>query len=95
MLEKLMRRLPDATDAALLQDLLADAAAFICAYTGRTDVPEALQSAQVQLAAVFYNRLGMEGEARRVEGSVEHVADAVPEEIRRQLNPFRLVKGVG
>ena len=94
MLERLKRRLPDAANEALLQDLLDEAGDFIRAYTGREDVPEALVSAQIQLAAVFFNRLGMEGESRHVEGSVEHATQAVPEEIRRQLNPYRLVKGV-
>ncbi len=95
MLERLMRRLPDATDQVLLMDLLEDARDFICAYTGRAAVPEALQSAQVQLAAVFYNRLGMEGEQSHREDGIARIADAVPEEIRRQLNPYRLVRGVG
>ena len=95
MLQRLRRRLPDADDEALLQDLLDEAGDFIRAYTGRAQVPEALESAQVQLAAVLYNRLGMEGEARRAEGSVERAVEAVPEDLRRQLNPFRLAKGVG
>ena len=94
MLTRLMRRLPEAQDEALLNDLLREAGDFIRAYTGRTEVPEALESAQVQLAAVLYNRLGMEGETRRAEGSVERVAEAVPEDLRRQLNPFRLARGV-
>ena len=42
MLAKLKRRLPDATDDALLNDLLAEAGAFICAYTRRATVPEGL-----------------------------------------------------
>lgn len=95
MLEKLMRRIPDAQNEELLQDMLDDAESFILAYTGRSEVPGALRNAQVQLAAVFYNRLGMEGEEKHAEGSVSRTTDAVPEEIRRQLNRFRLVKGVG
>ena len=95
MLQRLMRRLPDAADEVLLRDLLAEAADFIRAYTGRDAVPPALESAQVQLAAVLYNRLGMEGEARRTEGSVAREIEAVPEDLRRQLNPYRLAKGVG
>ena len=95
MLHRLMRRLPDAEDLALLRDLLDEAGDFIRAYTGREAVPAALESAQVQLAAVLYNRLGMEGETRRSEGSTERAVEAVPEELRRQLNPYRLAKGVG
>ena len=95
MLEKLMRRIPDAQNEALLQDMLDDAESFILAYTGRSEIPEALKGAQVQLAAAFYNRLGMEGEEKHAEGSISRTTDAVPEEIRRQLNGYRLVKGVG
>ena len=42
MLARLKRRLPDATDETLLQDLLDDAGRFIRAYTGRDTVPEPL-----------------------------------------------------
>ena len=43
MLEKLMRRLPDARDDERLSDLLEEAGAFICAYTRRAAVPAALE----------------------------------------------------
>ncbi|HIS02860.1 MAG TPA: phage head-tail connector protein [Candidatus Pullichristensenella avicola] len=95
MLTRLKRRLPDATDEALLQDLLDDAGRFIRAYTGRESVPEALEGAQLALAAAMFNRMGMEGETRHGEGSVERVAELLPEDVRRQINPYRLAKAVG
>lgn len=95
MLEKLKRRIPDAKDDGLLMDLLADADLFICAYTGRTEVPEALAGAQVALAALFFNRMGMEGELRHAEGDAQRTVESLPEDIRRQLNPFRLGRTVG
>jgi hypothetical protein len=95
MLERLKRRIPDAADDALLSDLIDDAGGFICAYTGRDEVPDALRAAQIALAAVFFNRMGMEGEVRHAEGSAERVAEMLPEDIRRQLNPFRLARAVG
>ena len=95
MLEKLKRRIPDADDAALLNDLLDAAAAAICAYTGRDEVPAALEGAQLELAAVSYNRMGMEGERSHSEGGVSRSAEDLPEALRRQLNPFRLAKAVG
>ncbi|MDD6882702.1 MAG: head-tail connector protein [Eubacteriales bacterium] len=95
MLEKLMSRLPDERDETLLSELLEDAAAFILAYTGRSSVPQALENAQLQLAVVYYNRRGMEGESQRSEGGVDRTVDALPRDIAAMLNPFRLAKAVG
>ena len=57
--------------------------------------PEALEAAQLALAAAAYNRMGMEGERDHGEGGVTRSVDALPEDIRRQLNPYRLAKAVG
>ena len=95
MLDRLKRRIPDAQDEQLLLDLLVDAGRFIRAYTGRDSVPDPLEGVQVSLAAVLFNRIGMEGETRHGEGSAERVAQLLPEDVRRQLNPFRLAKAVG
>lgn len=96
MLERLMRRLPDATesDRALLEDLLADAGMAICAFTRRDSVPAQLEGAQIQLAAVMFNRMGMEGESSHDEGGVSRRAEAMPEDIACQLRPWRLAKAV-
>lgn len=94
MLDKLKRRLPDAKDEALLQDLLDGAQEMILAYTGRDALPPVLQAAQLELAAVLFNRMGMEGETSHAEGSISRSADSLPEMIRRQLNPWRLAKAV-
>ncbi len=95
MLSKLKRRLPDLQDEALLQDLIDAAAGMICAYTGREALPPQLEAAQLEIACIIFNRMGMEGESAHSEGSVSHTADSLPEFVRRQLNPFRLVKAVG
>ena len=94
MLDRLKRRLPDAGNDALLNDLLADAGAMIQAYTGQNAVPDVLEGAQLEIAVMLFNRMGMEGEASHAEGSVSRSADSLPEYLRRQLNPFRLVKAV-
>ena len=94
MLERLKRRIPDGKDEALMNDLLADAQGMILAYTGRDSVPLVLQGAQVEIAAMLFNRMGMEGESSHSEGSVSRSADSLPEYIRRQLNPFRLARAV-
>lgn len=96
MLNKLKRRLPDAGNdqETLLQDLLNDAGTMIRAFTRRDSVPEELQGAQVALAAVLYNRMGMEGETARDEGGISRRAQLLPEDIAAQLRPWRLAKAV-
>lgn len=96
MLERLMRRLPDAGEdkRELLEELLEDAGRAICAFTCRDSVPGALEGAQVQLAAVMFNRMGMEGEASHDEGGVVRRAEAMPEDIACQIRPWRLVRAV-
>ena len=96
MLERLKRRLPDAGagEEALLNDLIEDAGRFICAFTLRDEVPEALTGVQVELAAIFYNRMGMEGEKSHNEGGVSRTAEALPEDIAARLRPWRLARTV-
>lgn len=94
LLERLKRRIPDAADEALLSDLIADAGDMICAYTQRASVPEKLYGAQVEIAAMLFNRMGMEGESGHGEGSVSRSVESLPEFIRRQLNPWRIAKAV-
>ena len=94
MLERLGLRLPDCRDELLMQELLDTAAGMICAYTGCEQVPDVLQAAQLEIAAILFNRMGMEGEKQHDEGDVRRSADSLPEFIRRQLNPFRRAKAV-
>ena len=58
-------------------------------------MPAPLESVQVSLAVIGYNRLGMEGETCRNEGGVSRTVDPLPDDIRRQLNPWRLARTVG
>ena len=92
-----MRRLPDAKadQKDLLSDLIADAGKALCAFTRRQEVPAELEGAQLQLAAVMFNRMGMEGESTHDEGGVMRRAEAMPEDIACQLRPWRLAKAVG
>ena len=92
MLAKLKRRIPDAKDDALLADLLDEAAAFLRAYTRRDELPPALEEAQVRVASILYNRMGREGESSHSEGGVSRTAQALPEDLRRWLNTWRLAK---
>lgn len=91
LLSLLKLHLPDAGEGqdALLGSLLSDAGALICALTWRQQVPEALQSAQVRLAVLFYTRIGMEGEKEHTEGDVKRTADDLPEGLRREILAYR------
>ena len=96
MLDRLMRRLPDAGEdkREVLSEILEDAGRAICAFTCRDEVPEELKGAQVQLAAVMYNRMGMEGESSHDEGGIVRRADMMPEDIACLLRPWRLIRAV-
>ena len=94
MLARLKRRLPDADNEALPEDLLEDAGRMIRAYTRREEVPEVLEGVQVEIAAMLYNRMGMEGESSHEEGSLHRSAESLPEFVRCQLAPYRLARTV-
>ena len=94
MLDKLKRRIPDAADDALLVDLLEEAGAFVRAYTGRSALPDTFGDVQVRVAAILYNRMGMEGESAHGEGGVTRTAEALPEDLKRWLNSQRLARTV-
>lgn len=91
--ERMRARLPELA-AERLEALLADAEGMILAWTGRRSLPQALETAQVQLAVVLYNREGTEGQTAHSEGGVSRTMAGMPEEIRRQLAPYRLARVV-
>lgn len=74
---------------SLLLSLLEDAKALICALTWRTEVPRELENAQVRLALVFFNRMGMEGETDHAEGDVRRSVEGLPADLRREIFAFR------
>lgn len=91
MLAEMRLRLPREKEApdALLLSLLEDAAALIRALTWREKVPAGLFSAQVRLAVILFNRMGMEGEREHTEGDVRRAAEDLPEGLRREIFSFR------
>lgn len=82
------------SDDELIALLLAEAEEYIIGYTRRKSLPAALIGAQVRLAAMYYNRRGIEGERRMSEGSVSHEVEALPSDIERVLNQHRVAKVV-
>ena len=51
-----------------------------------------LESAKVQLAVVLYNRQGTEGQTSHSEGGVSRTMEGLPEDIRKQIAPYRLAR---
>ena len=96
LIQAMRLRLPDAKDASdeMLLAHLTDAKALLLAMTWRQTLPEALESAQVRLAIILFNRMGMEGESAHDEGSLRRNVESLPEFLRRQLNPYRLGRAV-
>lgn len=91
-LERLKVRLPDADDA-LLNQLLEDAENDILDYTNRNVLLPKMEGLQRELAIIYYNRLGSEGEASRSEGGIS-VSYEMPEGIKNRLKAFRRLKVV-
>lgn len=80
---------------SLLEALLDQAGDLICGYTGHALVPEALIGAQLRLAVIAFNRLGMEGESYRHEGGLTLRSDALPNDLLNLLKLYRLLKVPG
>ena len=94
IIQRMKLRIAEATaeDNPLLESLLDEAKSFILAYTGRKELPAILEGVQLQLAVIYYNRLGDEGESQRTEGGVSRSFDNVPPQITAQLVNYRLAK---
>ena len=93
--EKLQVRLKE-KDTDLLEQLLEDAEAEILDYCNRNILLPRMFGLQRELAIIYYNRLGSEGESSRSEGgvSVSYSTD-IPENIKSRLMAFRRLKLVG
>jgi hypothetical protein len=86
--------LPAVATDALLQEMIDSAGETILAYTGRSTLPDALVGAQLDLAVIRFNQLGVEGESSHSEGGVSRSISDIPDNIRRILNPWRLARTV-
>jgi hypothetical protein len=97
-LEKIKIRLgiKDTSQDELLNMLLEDAESEILDFTNRATLPVRAEALQRELAIIYHNRLGSEGEASRSEGgvSVSYSTD-IPESIKNRLIAFRRLKLVG
>ncbi len=76
----------------LLAVLLSQAEAEALAITGRSELPDGLCGAVIDLAVLRYNRRGLEGESERGEGGVTSRMDALPGDLKMQLRRYTLAK---
>lgn len=92
--EKLKVRLNE-EDTDLLEQLLEDAETEILDHCNRDVLLPRMLGLQRELAIIYYNRLGSEGESSRSEGgvSVSYSTD-IPENIKRRLSSYRRLKAV-
>lgn len=85
--------IPEATDSdQLLAQLVDDAAAFVCSYTNRREVPSQLDRTVGDLAIIEYNRRGTEGEQSRSEGGESYSFEKAPARVYDVLNKYRLAR---
>ena len=96
MLNRVKRRLnlKENEQDAVLGDLLEDATDFVLGYTGRKTLPAGLLGVVVEIAAIDYNRLGLEGAASHTEGGVSDTIDLLPSRMRAQLDMYRVGRGM-
>jgi len=86
----------DAKQDALLTLILSKASQYILNRCNITTVPTALESVQVDIAVVAYNRLGTEGETSRSEGGLSTAfAKGMPKAINDELSMFAQVRIIG
>lgn len=91
IIARLQVLVPEAS-AAILGQLVDDAADWALAYTSRTSIPDVLCRTVGDLALVAYNRMGTEGESARTEGGESYTFEVAPQGIYDILNRYRLAK---
>ena len=97
MLEKLKIRLGinDNAQDGLLNQILEDAGNEILDYCNRELLTPKLEPLQRELAIIYYNRQGSEGESSHSEGGMSvSYSTEIPENIKSRLNRYRLLKAV-
>lgn len=91
---EMLKALTGSNDETLLSVLLEDAEQKILRMTGRTHLPDALTTAQRELALINYNRLGSEGMGSRSDNEVgiSSTFEDIPETLAAQINRYRLAR---
>jgi len=90
---KMLLNIKDDDNNELLELLLEKAESYIKMYTQRSKISDSFNNIILDIAVIFYNRLGSEGEISRSVGiSQTFESEFIPKHIEKQLNRYRLVK---
>lgn len=85
---------PPECEIGTIEVVLSMAQDAVLNYIGRDEIPKGAESIVIQLAVIFYNRLGNEGETARTEGGIsQSFSNDIPMDIQRQL--WRYPRKVG
>ncbi len=80
----------------LLNTILEDAEAEILDFCNRSILLRKMEPLQRELAIIYYNRMGSEGESSRSEGGVSvSYSTEIPESIKVRLMSYKRLKAVG
>lgn len=91
---KIRLGISDNSQDNLLMQLLEDAESEILDYCNRDTLPSKAKSLQRELAVIYFNHLGSEGESSRSEGGISvSYSTEIPENIKSRLNAYILLKG--
>ena len=74
----------------LLMIYLNNAEQYILGYTRRGSLPHILEPTVIDIAIVWINRIGIEGETTHSEGGISRTMESTPGYIRDALNRYRL-----
>ncbi len=92
---KLLLGLDGSSQDDLLLLLLEKASDYICGYCRIRELAAGLEGALLDLAVIYYNRLGTEGEVSRSEGGVGRefgsLDQDLPKSFLAQLSPYVMV----
>ena len=78
-----------------LNQMLDDAKDEILDFCNRSTLQPKMEGLQRELAIIYYNRSGSEGEASRSQGGVSvSYSTEIPESIKSRLVAYRLLKAV-
>ncbi len=75
---------------SLAVSLLEGANETLLALTNRTVLPIGMRGALVRLAVIRFNRLGLEGETQRKEGSLSVSIEGLPDDLLTEIKAWRV-----
>lgn len=86
---KLGMNIPDTSKDDVLQVYLDDASEYILSQTHLETIPTTLLSTQVELAIIYYNKQGIEGQTAHSEGGISRSFEDIPESILKKIRSCR------